>query len=53
MRISNKITSKPKLSKKTRRGTSYSSKVKSTKINSQFGISMLQIPGQPHSLKKF
>jgi hypothetical protein len=32
------LTSSPKLSKKTRRGTSYSSKGKSTKMNSQFGI---------------
>ena len=31
-----KLTSNPKLSKKTRRGTSYPSKVKSSKINSQF-----------------
>jgi hypothetical protein len=34
--ISNKIEFQPKLSKKTRRGTSYSSKVKSSKRNSQF-----------------
>jgi hypothetical protein len=33
--ISNKLTSNPKLSKKTRRGTSYSSKVKYSKRNSQ------------------
>jgi exonuclease III len=50
--ISNKIDLNPKLSKKTRRGTSYSSKLKSSKRNSQFCISMLQILGQPHSLKK-
>ena len=34
--ISKKSTSNPKLSKKTRRDTSYSSKVKSSKRNSQF-----------------
>jgi exonuclease III len=34
--ISNKITSNPKLSKKTRRGTSYTAKLKSSKRNSQF-----------------
>jgi hypothetical protein len=34
--ISNKIDFNPKLSKKTRRDTSYSSKVKSSKRNSQF-----------------
>jgi hypothetical protein len=31
-----KLTSNPKLSKKTRRSTSYSSKVKSTKMKSPF-----------------
>uniref|UniRef100_UPI003980DFE5 endonuclease/exonuclease/phosphatase family protein n=1 Tax=Salmonella sp. s50237 TaxID=3159649 RepID=UPI003980DFE5 len=50
--ISNKIDFQPKVIKKTRRDTSYSSNVKSSKRNSQFGISMLQIQGQPHSLKK-
>jgi hypothetical protein len=50
--ISNKIDFQPKVIKKTRRGTSYSSKVKSSKRNYQFWISMLQIQGQPHSLKK-
>jgi hypothetical protein len=49
--ISNKIDFKPKVTKKTRRGTSYSSKVKSTRTNSQFGIAMFQMQG-PHSLKK-
>jgi hypothetical protein len=34
--ISNKINCKPKLSKKIRRDTSYSSKIKFTKMNSQF-----------------
>jgi hypothetical protein len=34
--ISNKIDFQPKVIKKTRRGTSYSSKVKSSKRNSQF-----------------
>ena len=34
--ISNKIDFQPKVIKKTRRGTSYPSKVKSTKMNSQF-----------------
>jgi exonuclease III len=34
--ISNKIDIQPKFIKKTRRGTSYSSKVKSSKRNSQF-----------------
>jgi hypothetical protein len=34
--ISNKIDFQPKVIKKDRRGTSYSSKVKSTKMNSQF-----------------
>ena len=50
--ISNKIDFKPKVIKKTGRGTSYSSKVKSSKMNCQFRISMLQIQGQPHSSKK-
>jgi exonuclease III len=34
--ISNKLTSKPKLSKKSMRGTLYKSKVTSSKRNSQF-----------------
>jgi exonuclease III len=34
--ISNKIDFQPKVTKKTRRGTSYTSKVKSTKMNLQF-----------------
>jgi hypothetical protein len=34
--ISNKINSNPNSSKNTRRGTSYSSKVKSSKRNYQF-----------------
>jgi hypothetical protein len=34
--ILNKIDFQPKVIKKTRRGTSYSSKVKSSKMNSQF-----------------
>jgi hypothetical protein len=34
--ISNKIDFQPKVIKKTRRGTSYSSTVKSSKRNSQF-----------------
>jgi hypothetical protein len=34
--IPNKIDFQPKLSKKTRRGTTYSSKVKSSKMNPQF-----------------
>ena len=34
--ISNKIDFQPKVIKKTKRGTSYSSKVKSSKRNSQF-----------------
>jgi hypothetical protein len=38
--------------KKTERGTSYSLKVKSTKMNSHFWISMFQMQGQPHSLNK-
>jgi hypothetical protein len=33
-----KLTSNPKLSKKTRRGISFSSKVKSTKMNSYLNI---------------
>ena len=32
--------------------TSYSIKVKSSKMNSQFSLSMLQMQGHPHSLKK-
>jgi hypothetical protein len=47
----NKMIFNLKLSKK-RRGTSYSSKVKSIKMNSQFRTSMLQMQGHPHSLKK-
>jgi exonuclease III len=50
--ISNKIDFQVKVIKKAGMGTKYSSKVKSTKMNSQFLISMLQIQGQPHSLKK-
>jgi hypothetical protein len=34
--ILNKIVFEPKILKKTGRGTSYSSKVKSSKVNSQF-----------------
>jgi hypothetical protein len=34
--LSNKIDFQPKVIKKERRGTSYSSKVKSSKTNSQF-----------------
>jgi glutamate 5-kinase len=50
--ISNKIDFQPKVNKKARRDTSFSSKVKSSKRNSQFWIYMLQMQGQPHSLKK-
>jgi exonuclease III len=50
--ISNKIDFQTKIIKNARKGTSYASKVKATKMNSQFCISMLQIQGQPLSLKK-
>ena len=50
--ILNKIDFQPKVIKKDKEGTSYSSMVKSNNMNSQFWISMLQIQGQPHSLKK-
>jgi hypothetical protein len=38
--------------KKIKRETSDSSKIKSIKMNSQFLPSMLQMQGHPHSLKK-
>lgn len=50
--ILNKIASNPKLSKKTRTGTSYTSKVKSANMNFQFKVSMLQMEEHPHSLRK-
>ena len=50
--ISNKIDFQTKLSKRIRKDTSYSSKEKSTNMNSQFWTSMLQMQEHPHSLKK-
>ena len=50
--IWSKIDFQPKAIKKTRRGTPYSSKVKSSKMNSQFWIAMLQMQDHPYSVRK-
>jgi hypothetical protein len=50
--ISNKIDFQPKGIKKHKEGTSTSSKVRSSKMNPQFLISMIQMQGHPHSLTK-
>ena len=47
--ILDKISFQPKVIKKIRKDISSSSKVKSTKKNSQFLTYMLQMKGHPHS----